>query len=475
MALVVGFGGHVRHGGFVADDWTNLATYRFGPHHGGVGAVADYRQVDLPSANHAALPVLFTAEYALLGDHVRLHILLALALAVLLSLALYAFARELGAPGWFAVALAVLAFVYPFSDANRFWIAAGWNNLALVLYFGGAVLALRRKPHAFTFVAFVAAILIYELVTVAVALTGVLYLLRMERREALLRWAADIVAAVVGVLLVMALTPRAPLGTTSEKFHHAGEIAKQSLTLWADTLWPFGGLGRGVAVAILLVALAVGAWRRSRWVWAAVGAIAFVVVGYLVLVPAEDFYTPLYPGIGNRINLMAGIGMIALVLALAAMLPGARIAVPIVVAVIGAGFVVKLRDHSGDYTRSAQIQGRELSGLRALVPHPPPGTTIYLRQPTPEAAPGIPTFGWRWDLSGATKVTYGDPSVSGYPIASTTKLLCETDGIHPQGSGLEAFTAAYGHAILVDVDNSRVSGPDDPASCRATMWPSTAR
>jgi hypothetical protein len=206
-----------------------------------------------------------------------------------------------------------------------------------------------------------------------------------------------------------------------------------------------------------------------------VGAIAFVVVGYLVLVPAEDFYTPLYPGIGNRINLMAGIGMIALVLALAAMLPGARIAVPIVVAVIGAGFVVKLRDHSDGYTRSAQIQGRELSGLRALVPHPPPGTTIYLRQPTPEAAPGIPTFGWRWDLSGATKVTYGDPSVSGYPIASTTKLLCETDGIHPQGSGLEAFTAAYGHAILVDVDNSRVSGPDDPASCRATMWPSTAR
>jgi hypothetical protein len=469
VALVVGFGGHIRHGGFVADDWTNLATYRYGPHGGGLGAVGDYRRVDLPSANHAAQSVLFTAEYGLLGGHVRLHILLTLALAALLSVALFAFVRELGAPPGFAVALAVLAFVYPWSDANRFWIACDWNNLALALYFAGAVVGLRRGPHVVTFAAFVAAILTYELVAVAVALTGALYLTRMPRREALMRWAADVVAAVAGVLLMMALTPRTALGSTSEKLHHAGVIAEQSLTIWADTLWPFGGLGRGAAVAILLVALTTGAWRRSRWLLGAAGGIAFVIVGYAVLVPGEDFYTPLYPGIGNRVNLMAGIGMIAVALSLVAMVARPRIAIPLAAAFLAVGFVVKLRDHSDDYTRSASIQAAELRGLRALVPHPPPGTTIYLRQPTPESAPGISTFSWRWDLSGATQITYGDGSVHGYPILPGNGLVCERDAIHPRGNGLETFSAPYGHAVLVDLQSNRVLGADSPADCRRSV------
>jgi hypothetical protein len=465
----VGFGGQIRHGGFVADDWTNLATYRYGPHDGGLGAVADYRRIDLPSANHAAQPALFAAEYGLLGGHVRLHVLLTLALAALLSVALFAFARELGAPPGFAVALALLAFVYPLSDANRFWIACAWNNLAVALYLLGAVNGLRGRRHVLTFLAFVAAILMYELVAAAVALTGALYLLRMGRRAALVRWGADVVAAVAGVLLVLALTPRAPLGTTSQKLDHAGVIAKQSLSVWADTLWPFGGLGRAAAVVILMVCLAIGAWRRSRWLWAAAGGIAFVVVGYAMLVPGEDFYTPLYPGLGNRVNLMAGIGMIAVALALVAMVVRARVALPIAAAVLAIGYVVKLRDHSGDYTRSVAIQARELRGLRALVPNPPPGTTIYLRQPTPETAPGISTFSWRWDLSGATQVVYGDGSVSGYPIASRTTLVCEAGSIRPQGNGLEAFGSQYGHAILVDVGRNRVLGADDPAECRRSV------
>jgi hypothetical protein len=432
--------------------------------------VADYRRVDLPSANHAAAPVLFSVQYGLLGGHVRMHVLLTLALAALMSVALYAFARELGAPPGFAVALAVLAFVYPWSDANRLWIACAWNNLALALFFAGAVNGLRRGPHALTFLAFVAAILTYELVAVAVALLGALYLTRMDRRPALLRWGADVVAAVVGVVLMMALTPRTALGSTSDKIHHAGEIAKQSLTVWADTLWPFGGLGRGAAVAILAVVLVVGIVRRSRWLAGAGAGIAFVIVGYAVLVPGEDFYTPLYPGIGNRINLMAGIGMVALALSLAAIVLRPRIAIPLAAAFLGVGYVVKLRDHSGDYTRSAAIQARELHGLRSLVPNPPAGTTIYLRQPTPETAPGVSTFSWRWDLSGATQVLYRDGSVHGYPIQRGNGLVCEADAVHPQGGGLETYSAPYGHAIAVDVDAGRAVGIDSRAQCRATMW-----
>jgi hypothetical protein len=136
---------------------------------------------------------------------------------------------------------------------------------------------------------------------------------------------------------------------------------------------------------------------------------------------------------------------------------------------LAVGYVVKLREHSDDYTRSAAIQGRELHGIRALVPNPPAGTTIYLRQPTPETAPGVPTFSWRWDLSGATKVIYGDGSVPGYPIADTNGLVCGRAAIHPRDNGLETYTALYGHAILVDVERNRVLGADDAASCRRSV------
>jgi hypothetical protein len=113
--------------------------------------------------------------------------------------------------------------------------------------------------------------------------------------------------------------------------------------------------------------------------------------------------------------------------------------------------------------------------MRALVPDPPPGSTIYMRQPTPETAPGIPTFSWRWDLSGATQVTYGDGTVHGYPIIPGDQLVCESDLVHARGNGLETYTAPYGHAILVDVDRGQVSGADDRAKCRATMSAWTGR
>jgi hypothetical protein len=420
----------------------------------------------------------------------HLHLLLTVLLGALLSLALYVLVRELGAPPGLALALALLSFVYPLSDANRLWPAAAWNNLAVACYFAGATLAVRgarRHGRAAVFrhgaaaVLFVVAVMTYELVAAAIAVTAVLYLGRTTKRGAAIRWAADIGAAIVGVLLVEAITPRAPLGTTSEKIHHAGVIAKESLSVWADTLWPFGGLGRAGGVAVLVVLLALGAWRARggdvlarRWLVAAGLGLLFVVVGYAVLVPGEDFYTPLYAGLGNRVNLMAGIGMIALALALAAFVGsaigrerGVTVAVGLMAVVLGAGYLHDLRDHAGDYDRSYAIQARQLQQLKALVPQPPPGTTVYVRQRTPESAPGIPTFNWRWDLSGATKLLWHDGSVSGYPILAGTKIVCGPDLVYPEGNGLAAnFGVGYGHAILVDLEAGRIEGVDSPKACR---------
>jgi hypothetical protein len=472
----------VRHGGFLSDDWTDLAVYRYGPHGGGLGAIADLGQDGLPSSNHAAQPLLFAVQYGVLGGHMGLHLLLTVALGALLSVALFALVRELGAPRGLGLALALLAFIYPLSDANRLWAACAWNNLALAAYFAGFALALRGARsggwwrHAAAAALFLGAILAYELTAAAIALGGALYLSRAPRRPALARWAVDVATAVAGVLLVTALTPRAPLGTTSQKLDHAWTIVKESLSVWADTLWPFGGLGRGAAVAVLLVVLAFGGWRaRSdvvarRWMAVAGLGLAFVVVGYAVLVPGEDFYTPLYPGTGNRINLMAGIGMIAVALAIAALIGSAfrrtDVAVALMAVVLGAGYLADVRDDAGDYDRAYRIATRQLSQLKALVPQPPPGTIVYLRQPTPVTAPNVPTFSWRWDLSGATKLLWHDGTVSGYPILSGSRLGCAANRVEPQGNGLEGLGAAYGHAIAVDVDAGRAVGIDSRDECR---------
>jgi hypothetical protein len=420
----------------------------------------------------------------------HLHLLLTVLLGALLSLALYVLVRELGAPPGLALVLALLSFIYPLSDANRLWPAAAWNNLAVACYFAGATLAVRGARrhgraavlrHAGAAVLFVIGVMTYELVAAAVALTAVLYLSRTTRRGAAIRWAADLGTAIVGVLLVQAITPRAPLGTTSEKIHHAGVIAKESLSIWADTLWPFGGLGRAGGLAILVALLAFGAWRARagdrlarRWLVVAALSLLFVVVGYAVLVPGEDFYTPLYAGLGNRVNLMAGLGMIALVLALAAFVGsavarerGVTIALAVVGVLLGAGYLHDLRDHAADYDRSYAIQARQLQQLKALVPQPPPGTIVYVKQRRPESAPGIPTFNWRWDLSGATKLLWRDGSTSGYPILSGTKIVCGPDLVYPEGNGLAAnFGTGYGHAILVDLDGGRIEGIDDARACR---------
>jgi hypothetical protein len=167
------------------------------------------------------------------------------------------------------------------------------------------------------------------------------------------------------------------------------------------------------------------------------------------------------------VNLMAGIGMIALILVLVGSL--ARDS-PLVIGAVSfmlvIGYVHDLRGHADSYDRSYAIQARQLHQLKALVPQPPPGTTVYMRQRTPETAPGIPTFNWRWDLSGATKLLWHDGSDSGYPILHGTRIVCAPDLVYPEGNGLAAnFGAGYGHAILVDPDRGRIHNLDSAPGC----------
>ena len=208
----------------------------------------------------------------LLGGHMHLHLLLTVALGALMSLALYALVRELRAPPWLGLLLALLAFVYPLSDANRLWPAAGWNNFAVACYFAGATLALRGlrsravANHAAAFV----------------AVRGRDHDLRADRA----RGGADRRALPAAHVAARAL-PRAGRptsrprcseccwsrrsrrarrsGTTAEKLHHAGVIAQASRSRSGPTrcgrsaAW---GARGGLVVLALLVALV--AWRAPR-------------------------------------------------------------------------------------------------------------------------------------------------------------------------------------------------------------------
>jgi len=175
---------------------------------------------------------------------------------------------------------------------------------------------------------------------------------------------------------------------------HAGTIAEQALTLLARALVPFGapprGLVLGAAALVVLAALIVRARlphdhaaRRplTLWLWTVLGGLVGVAASYALIVPADDHYLPLAPGVVNRINLLAAapygllavaFAMLIATLALAAW-PSALRSAPIVGAalslVIAGGYLNRTIEDRHKWDDAARLQERVLSAIQASLPH----------------------------------------------------------------------------------------------------------
>jgi hypothetical protein len=217
------------------------------------------------------------------------------------------------------------------------------------------------------------------------------------------------------------------------------------------------------ALALVAAAVVVTVAARRVDVRPVLVALAALVLAWAPFVPGEDKYVPTAPGIYDRVNIVAGFAIAALVCALAALARGRAIQVAVVVA-IGIGWAVHGRAHVEQYSQAADARSAELAAIERAVPRPAPGTVMIVLQRTYWAAPGVPVFGHAWDLGGALKMRYDDASLGGYPVTPGTPVRCERDGL-VAGSGRTPYT----RALLVDASDGTATRISDARACRAAL------
>lgn len=514
------YGPHVLHGGFAIDDWTLAAEAKFSPH-----IVSDYwtgsehvsRGLYLEATTNRPVVVLYLPLlYSLLGETPGLYHLWSALLAGFLSLALFAVLRRFDIVAPHAAAISILAFLFPWYDATRFWAASNHITLAVVLALGGLLLALHglavsdarelrrgRLWHAGAVALYALSVLSYEVTGVVLLLVGGLYLTRTYAvKSALLRWGADVVV-VAGCLSwngTHSGRERLPL---SGALSHAGEIIDGGSSVLAHAALPLD-LGRGVAIAALLTIAAASLLALHRLPpgsetrcalrrWLTIGGVGLIVVvaGWALIVPAGVYYNPAEPGLGNRVNAMAGLGVVLTVYAAVALLTTLVVAAArsplgirrarsvttglslVLAGSIAIGYANHLNSDRRTWDRAARKSAWVLDSIEAAIGEPPSGAAIYAFGAPTFEQPGIPIFVAFADLGNAVRLRFDDRSLSAYPIAAmANRVACGPHRTVPSGFGVDVLHppgALYGHSVFVDIQNRTAAYIHSRAQCRAYL------
>jgi hypothetical protein len=491
----------VLDGGFFLDDWIDAAG-RYYPEGGsGFDAVIShfYREFD-----YRPVLVLFTPlKYYLLGTHISLHLAWTALLGVLAAVPLYAILRMLRLPWYHALAIAALTIVYPWFDSIRLWGSANPAPLSICLALVGLWVALigvtRRswKLHVCACALYLLSILAYEITLPLIALAGLLYLLVGGWAEARWRWAADLVLVVIGGLWVGTHTTRTVSGVAAD-LDHLGEIVSAGKTIAARTLEPLGPAPHTTLV-LLLAGAVLGAggaaflWRRRggaaeeagwglrEWLLLAAAGLFVTVLGWLIFIPADPYYTPSVLGITNRVNALAGYGLAIAAYAtigvgvwlLAAAWPAlgrwAPVATVCLAVVLGVAYVHVLDRHAGLWRSAFRAETAALEQIKRQYPRLPRGATLFAAEYPANQTLGVAIFATTFDLRGALRLEYEDGSLAGYPVVSGTELACRPGGVELEGAGPPAVTSPYGKAHLLNVTTGEHSEPRNRRQCEKAI------
>jgi hypothetical protein len=219
-----------------------------------------------------------------------------------------------------------------------------------------------------------------------------------------------------------------------------------------------------------------------RWLGPILLAIGGVVVGYLMLIPAADRYPIYAPGVQNRTNCFAALGLCALVVfalsAVASMLVAAvprlseatrkwmrpALAGLLVLGMLGV-YTARINEDVDRWVTAAEVQASVLDDAHRLVPSPPNDATIFTAPYPGNSAPSVPIFGGGGnnDQVGAFKVSYDADEMRAFPLLGETEVICgPTSMATPDAGNSET---AYGKAILVDFYTDTVYRPRNRSEC----------
>jgi hypothetical protein len=477
LALAV-YGPHIAHGGFYADDWTHVSTYRFADSPRYWSSFDHFQEV---LGGRPLFALMLPVPQALFGADAAAHLALAALLGALGSVLFYSLLRTLEMAPVHAAVIAAMALLFPWSDSIRLWPTGSLIGVSVCLFLLGLIVALRGLDrrgrsgiavHAGADLLLALSVLAYEDAAAAALLAGGLYLGRAPAAFAARRWLADVVV-VLGTLAysLTATVGSRPVGSPLDRLGDIPSFTREASLLLASALEPFGSLGRPVQALVLLLAAAVVAasllrLRRRRdgqlryWLrWLGIGLIGIVAAYFMFL---GSHLQPLDPGIDNRINVFAGLAFCLFVYALIACgcrlaLRSGRAAAVATVAVAGVvaiGYLVRVAEDESDWRTAAERQRELVDGVGEMR-LPASGTVLTFGFPA-QAAPGVPIFAKSWDLRGALRVERDDPQIRAYPINEGVRLRCGAEGLSVVGGGdYGSSEVNYGPLYFLDAGTGR--------------------
>jgi hypothetical protein len=489
----------LRHGGFHLDDWSNAALSLQPPGSPNLGrAISAYSGFTL---YRPVLVLYLPLVYFVLGMHMHLHLALAAVLAVLAGTTFYAVLRTLGTPWLHAGLIAALAILFPWSDSTRLWATAGLVTLSVLFMLVGLFVALqglRRRSwrwHAWAALLYLLSILTYEATLPLIACFGALYWLRSGWQAARWRWLADLGAVVVGGTWVGVNTTHTK-SSLSGDLKHLWQIVEGGGTILGRAGLPLGSQATTLALLCLAVILASGCiayiafpssfaskggWGLRSWLQMMFGGIAVATLAWVMFIPADRYYTPAIYGEINRVNGVAGFGLVLVIygaFGVVGTLIGkfrrrsmwlASTVTVLLGVILALSYAHVLRRHIDIWNSAYSAEVYAIQETKKLVPDPPSGTTIIAGSYPSYQAPWVPILAATWDYDGMVKMEYNDFSLSAIPVLDSLGFHCKANALVVTRGDEIVKAISYGTVRLVNLATGEHTSPQGQLDCRREM------
>jgi hypothetical protein len=498
---LVGYISLVLHGGFHLDDWSNGAGTLYPP--GGRSISHTLEWFKGLTYFRPVLILYVPLTYVVFGMHEHVFLAWAVVLAWAGICLFYGVLRRLGVPWIHALVIGGLVLIFPWFDSTRMMPSAGVIPLSIFFMLAGVWIALvdldRRdlRLHLLAAFFFLLSILSYEITLPLIAGLGLLYWARAGWREARWRWLIDLIVVVAGGVWNLTHTARETSGISGD-LHHLREIIDGGGAILGQTVLPTKTPQTTLVLIGLAVVLGAGlavwwtergsearqgsfAWGLREWLLLAGGGIAVFVLGWVIFIPANPYYTPVIWGVTNRVNGMAGFGTVITVYAalgvfgclVGRLVRGVSVA-PIAITlslatVLGLGYGIVLHHHIGMWNAAYVSEEEGLDKITARYPTLPPSTTVFATNWPGNETLGVPIFSATWDLDGMLKDHYKTAEVSGYPLLEGWALKCTPETVELEAEGTTISDAEYGKARIVNLGEEAAFAPKDRKSCEKAI------